>query len=161
MVHGVYARGALRVIWGLRISNPGWKNLISNVMIHVDSQIPIQCSYAYACWFSNSKLIWILKFQFNVDMHMHVHSGMPNFLRSNVYNFLPFTVFTYVSRPSATMLAKLPVHWFCATVIAWTAEGIFRWLCCNICMVGIHIARFFTLWFYITHSWRIAYRPTS
>ena len=41
---------------------------------------------------------------------MHVHSGMPNFLRSNVYNFLPFTVFTYVSRPSATMLAKLPVH---------------------------------------------------
>ena len=70
MVHGVYARGALRVIWGLRISNPGWKNLISNVSFHVWCGIEGRYAYACACWLS----LWILKFQFNVHMHVHVDS---------------------------------------------------------------------------------------
>lgn len=39
------------------------------------------------------------------------HSAtMPNFARSNAYSFFPFTTCTYVSRPSATIWARLPVH---------------------------------------------------
>jgi hypothetical protein len=35
---------------------------------------------------------------------------MPNFLRSNAYRVFPFTTFTFVSRPSATICDKLPIH---------------------------------------------------
>ena len=35
---------------------------------------------------------------------------MPNFARSNAYSVFPFTTFTFVSRPSATIWDKLPVH---------------------------------------------------
>ena len=35
---------------------------------------------------------------------------MPNFARSNAYSVFPFTTCTFVSRPSANIWDKLPVH---------------------------------------------------
>ena len=57
--------------------------------------------------------------------HRLSHSAtMPNFLRSNAYRVLPFTTFTFVSRPSAIIAFTSPFHSLFITVIVWTALGM-------------------------------------
>ena len=109
----------LRISW---IFDPGWDFLIFDVLLIV---------------YLGSENFWsgLEKFDIRCIVTCLNHSGtMPNFARSNAYSVFPFTTFTFVSRPSATMLLTSPFQFggswevVCVLVIVFSGD-LYLFIC--------------------------------